>query len=77
MTVLVKRTEPLGAVVEAIDLSAPPNRLFSDLPRLLAEHGVIVFRDQTIDDGGFASFLRSLGPLAFTVGRPPSPASQI
>jgi taurine dioxygenase len=73
MTVPVERTQPLGAVIGAVDLAAPPDQLLDDLPRLLAEHGVVVFRGQTIDDGAFVAFLRSLGPLAFTTGETPVP----
>jgi taurine dioxygenase len=37
----------------------------------VANHGVVVFRQQWIDDHQFVAFLRRLGPLTFTVGETP------
>ena len=37
----------------------------------IASHGVVVFREQWIDDQTFVSFLSRLGPLTFTAGETP------
>ncbi len=37
----------------------------------IANHGVLLFRKQHIDDHQFVAFLRKLGPLTFTVGETP------
>ena len=34
----------------------------------LAEHGVLLFADQSLDDDAFVAFLRSFGELTFTKG---------
>jgi taurine dioxygenase len=38
------------------------------LRELLAEHGVLLFADQSLDDDAFVAFLRSFGELTFTKG---------
>ena len=42
-----------------------------DLKAAMAEHGVVLFRHQSIGDGQFVAFLRRLGPLTFTMGETP------
>lgn len=65
--------EPIGVRVDDLDLTrATPDEL-AQLPGLLAEHGVVVLPDQTIDDAGFASFLEGFGELVFTTGETPVP----
>lgn len=56
--------EVTGVRVDAMDFVAP-------LRELLAEHGVLVFREQDADDAAFVRFLRSFGELMFTVGETP------
>lgn len=41
------------------------------LKAAMAQHGVVLFRDQAVDDAQFVSFLRRLGPLTFTAGEQP------
>ena len=64
-------TAPVGAVVTDVDLAALTPASADDLKDLLAEHGVLVFPGQEVDDAGFLGFLRSFGDLAFTVGETP------
>ena len=42
-----------------------------DLKAAMAEHGVVLFRNQLISDSEFVAFLRRLGPLTFTMGETP------
>ena len=60
---------PVGAVVDGIRLDATEST--TKLQYLLAEHGVLVFRNQDVDDAVFVRFLRSFGELMFTVGETP------
>ncbi|MEL6438571.1 MAG: TauD/TfdA family dioxygenase [Cyanobacteria bacterium J06621_8] len=43
------------------------------LKNLLAEHGVVVLREQNADDKVFVDFLQRLGTITFTVGEKPVP----
>jgi taurine dioxygenase len=60
--------DPLGAEVTDLSIARMDRDVIAELRRLLAEHGVVIFRDQPIDDAQFTAFLRSFGPLAFTPG---------
>lgn len=62
---------PIGAEVSDLSLAALDATLVATLRALLAEHGVLVLRDQPIDDATFEAFLRSFGPLVFTAGETP------
>lgn len=65
--------DPVG--VEVTD-AALPELSADDIERLrglLAEHGVVILRDQQIDDAVFVAFLRRFGELTFTVGETPVP----
>ncbi|SDG72085.1 TauD/TfdA dioxygenase family protein [Pseudonocardia oroxyli] len=62
--------QPLGATIHGLDVAAADPAL---LVALLAEHGVLVLPRQSVDDAGFAAFLRRFGPLAFTPGETPLP----
>lgn len=64
--------QPFGVAldVDATRLSPADVEVLRDL---LAEHGVVVLRDQDLDDAAFVAFLRRLGELAFTVGEVPVP----
>lgn len=56
--------EPVGARIED-----PVDALDADALRgLLAEHGVLAFTGQSLDDAGFVAFLERFGALAFTQG---------
>ena len=52
--------DPL-ALAELVDVMRP----------LLADHGVVVLRDQHLDDDGFTALLRGFGELVFTEGETP------
>jgi len=58
--------DPVGARVSDIALDAPGD--VDALRGLLAEHGVLIFAGQPVDDAAFVAFLRSFGTLAFTAG---------
>ena len=63
---------PLGAEVTGLDVGPLSAEDVTALRDLLAEHGVVVLRDQGgADDDRFTAFLRSLGELAFTTGETP------
>ncbi|MFI5509075.1 TauD/TfdA dioxygenase family protein [Mycobacterium sp. NPDC051804] len=63
--------EPCGAVVKGVHVDALRQAHVDILQRLLAEHGVLIFREQHIDDAAFTRFLRSFGELMFTTGETP------
>lgn len=65
--------DPVGVRVDDLDLAtAAPDELAA-LPGLLAEHGVVVVPDQTIEDAAFVELLRGFGELFFTAGETPVP----
>jgi taurine dioxygenase len=65
----VRILEPIG--VQLDDSRADGLVDVDRLRLLLAEHGVIVLRDQVVDDARFLDFLRSFGSPVFTVGETP------
>ncbi|MGO4442175.1 TauD/TfdA dioxygenase family protein [Mycobacterium sp. 2YAF39] len=67
----VTALNPLGAVVDGVRVDALRQAHVDVLQRLLGEHGVLVFREQNIDDTAFARFLRGFGELMFTTGETP------
>lgn len=62
---------PVGAVIDGVTVDAQDATAVAALRRLLAEHGVLVFPRQDVDDEAFVRFLRSFGDLMFTVGETP------
>lgn len=64
----VKHLEPIGARVTDVDLAAVSADETAELRALLADRGVVVFADQSLDDASFTAFLQAFGPLAFTKG---------
>lgn len=60
--------DPVGARVTGIAL---PDADPVELRPLLAEHGVLIFPAQELDDEEFLAFLEDFGPLAFTTGETP------
>ena len=63
---------PVGAEVTGLDVGPLGADDVTALRDLLAEHGVVVLRDQgDADDDAFTAFLRSIGELAFTTGETP------
>ncbi len=64
---------PLGAQITGVSADHLDDRAVDDLRLLLARHGVVVLRDQRLDDHGLVTFLRHFGNLAFTAGETPVP----
>jgi taurine dioxygenase len=69
----IRTLDPIGAEVTDIDLTALDDAGRQHLRELLADRGVVVFPDQTIDDDDFLAFLQGFGPMAFTEGETPLP----
>ena len=66
---------PVGATVTGLRVDAIDDATVKELGSLLAEHGVLVMRDQDTDDEAFLRFLRSFGDTIFTTGETPVPGS--
>lgn len=64
---------PVGAVVAGLRIDAVSDQDVDDVRALLAEHGVVVFPGQDVDDDAFLRFLRSFGDTVFTTGETPVP----
>lgn len=62
---------PVGVTVTGLDLDDIPLEAVAFLVDVLADHGVVVFPGQDIDDAGFVSFLARFGTLTFTRGETP------
>ena len=60
----------LGIEIAELDLSSTDTE---ELRALLAEHGVLILREQPLDDAGFLAFLRRFGDMMFTEGETPVP----
>jgi taurine dioxygenase len=60
--------QPVGCEITDLSLADVDRDTVDQLRDLLARHGVLVFRNQAIDDDVFTAFLRGFGPLAFTAG---------
>ena len=63
--------QPLGVEVTGLDIATATDDDIVGLRTLLAGRGVVVLRDQHVDDEAFLGFLRSFGPLTFTAGETP------
>ncbi|TPG27400.1 TauD/TfdA dioxygenase family protein [Mycolicibacterium hodleri] len=64
---------PVGATLTGLRVGPIGEKQVDELRVLLAEHGVLVFRGQDVDDDGFLDFLHSFGETAFTEGETPVP----
>lgn len=62
---------PLGVEVTGVSLPDLADEHINRVRHLLAEHGVLVLRDQMVDDDAFVDFLARFGPLMFTAGETP------
>ncbi|WP_415975651.1 TauD/TfdA dioxygenase family protein [Rhodococcus sp. 077-4] len=60
----------LGIEVRDLDLRSSA---VEELRKLLAEHGVLILREQPLDDNRFLAFLRRFGDMMFTEGETPVP----
>lgn len=63
--------EPLGITVTDVQLENVDSGDVATFVELLAEHGVVVIPDQTLDDAAFVTFLEKFGALTFTTGETP------
>ena len=66
--------KPLGAEVTGIAVDALDRARVHALREVLAEHGVVILRDQHADDDALLRFLRSFGEIVFTTGEMPVPS---
>lgn len=64
---------PLGAEVTGIRVDALDEAAVTWMRRVLAEHGVVILRQQQTDDDALLRFLRSFGDIQFTAGETPVP----
>ncbi len=65
--------DPVGVEITGLSLRGLLGPDVDRLRRLLAEHGVLVLRHQSLDDTEFAGFLRRFGEPVFTSGEAPLP----
>ena len=63
---IVEPQRPIGAVVHDVSIAGPVDH--ESIRDLLADFGVLVLRDQAMDDDAFSSFLAGFGDLQFTSG---------
>jgi len=73
MDATLQNLSPFGVEVAGMQVSEAADRDISSLKQLLAENGVVILRNQSIDDAEFVSFLKRLGDLMFTAGEKPVP----
>lgn len=66
---------PLGALVTDLQVAEADAATVAALKDLLATHGVLVLREQDVDDDGFVAFLESFGPMTFSTGETPAPGA--
>ena len=64
---------PFGVEIAGIQISDVGDHDISNLKQLLAHNGVVIIRNQSIDDAEFVTFLKRLGSLMFTTGETPVP----
>jgi taurine dioxygenase len=73
MDVTLQNLSPFSVEITRMQVSDVRDRDISDLKQLLADNGVVIIRNQSIDDAEFVSFLKRLGDLMFTSGEKPVP----
>ncbi len=64
----IEKKIPLGASVTDYQLSQANQKEILRIKELLAEHGVLLFHNQDLNDQEFVIFLEKLGPMMFTTG---------
>jgi len=57
----INNRDPFGLEISGIEVAGMRGAQIAEIIRHLSRHGVIVFRDQDIDDNGFDVFLRTQG----------------
>lgn len=67
----MKVLAPVGVEIDDLHLDRVGADGADELRSVLAEHGVVVLRDQDVDDAAFLSFLRLFGEPVFTAGETP------
>ena len=65
--------EPVGIELSDVSLPELSSVELDQVQQLLARYGVVIFRNQRLDDAGFLAFLRRFGPLTTTAGEPALP----
>jgi len=73
MGVTFQNLSPFGVEMIGMQIRDAGDHDIFDLKQLLAENGVVILRNQLIDDAEFVSFLKRLGDLMFTAGEKPVP----
>lgn len=73
MNATLQNLSPFGTEITGLQISDAGEDDISALKQLLAVNGVVIIRNQSIDDAEFVSFLKRLGALMFTAGEKPVP----
>jgi taurine dioxygenase len=73
MAMTLQNLSPFGISITGASVRELQDNEVDDLKQLLANHGVVVMRCQSIDDDEFVHFLKRLGTLTFTAGETPVP----
>ena len=63
MAVEIRPHGRVGAELLGVDLARPDNADLAQIRAAFAEHGVVFFRDQVIDEAQHIAFARALGPI--------------
>ncbi len=70
-TIDFRALSPFGIEANEIKITEINDKDIVYLKRVLANNGFIVFRQQTVSDADFVTFLNRLGQMTFTVGETP------
>ena len=62
---------PFGVELNGVEINKLQAQDIDVLKNALANHGFVVFRNQSADDADFVTFLDRLGQLTFTIGETP------
>ncbi len=73
MAFTLQNLTPFGVEITGINMSEAGEKTILRLKDLLAHHGVVIIRHQSLDDTKFVGFLKCLGSLMFTAGETPVP----
>lgn len=71
MTLTLEAAQPCGARLHGVTLTDLNDTAVVRIKTLLAQHGVLAFADQRLDDAQFLAFLARFGELTFTAGETP------
>ena len=70
-TIDFRALSPFGMEANEIKITEINDKDIVYLKHVLANNGFIVFRQQTVSDADFVTFLNRLGQMTFTVGETP------